>query len=150
MPLNKLAQSLTGTCRHCGQKTGILQRIHPECRRTHQAGVLLLAHPPKSGSDYSGSTDWLAGVRALWTLGPRRGSFMPHAELATSWRMNTSGCRFCRRSAPAPDAGAGGPGRGRRPGPPPGLPAPIPGLRPGPGQRFFQGCPTTGPGGAKD
>ena len=24
---------------------------------------------PKSGSDYSGSTDWLAGVRALWTLG---------------------------------------------------------------------------------
>ena len=39
MPLNKLAQSLTGTCRHCGQKTGILQRIHPECRRTHQAGI---------------------------------------------------------------------------------------------------------------
>ena len=31
--------------------------------------VLLLSHPPKSGSDYSGSTDWLAGVRALWTLG---------------------------------------------------------------------------------
>ena len=39
MPLNKLVQSLTGTCRHCGQKTGILQRIHPECRRTHQAGI---------------------------------------------------------------------------------------------------------------
>ena len=76
-------------------------------RRAYEGdrSVLLLAHPPKSGSDYSGSTDWLAGVRALWTLGPRRGSFMPHAELATSWRMNTSGCRFCRRSAPAPDAG---------------------------------------------
>ena len=39
MPLNKLAQSLTGTCRHCGQKTGILQRIHPECRQIHQAGI---------------------------------------------------------------------------------------------------------------
>ena len=39
MPLNKLAQSLTGTCRHCGQKTGILQRIHPECQQTHQAGI---------------------------------------------------------------------------------------------------------------
>ena len=39
MPLNKLAQSLTGTCRHCGQKTGLLQRIHPECRQTHQAGI---------------------------------------------------------------------------------------------------------------
>ena len=34
-----------------------------------ERSVLLLAHPPKSGSDYSGSTDWLAGVRALWTLG---------------------------------------------------------------------------------
>ena len=30
---------------------------------------------------------------------------MPHAELATSCRMNTCGCRSCRRSAPAPDAG---------------------------------------------
>ena len=39
MPLNKLAQSLTGTCRHCGQKTGILQRIHPECRPGGSAGI---------------------------------------------------------------------------------------------------------------
>ena len=40
-------------------------------RRAYEGdrSVLLLAHPPKSGSDYSGSTDWLAGVRALWTLG---------------------------------------------------------------------------------
>ena len=44
-------------------------------RRAYEGdrSVLLLAHPPKSGSDYSGSTDWLAGVRALWTLRPRRG-----------------------------------------------------------------------------
>ena len=44
-------------------------------RRAYEGdrSVLLLVHPPKSGSDYSGSTDWLAGVRALWTLGPRRG-----------------------------------------------------------------------------
>ena len=41
--------------------------------------------------------------RGSWCVSD--GSFMPHAELATSWRMNTSGCRFCRRSAPAPDAG---------------------------------------------
>lgn len=34
----------------------------------HDCAVLMLAHPPKSGMDYSGSTDWLAGVRALWTL----------------------------------------------------------------------------------
>ena len=41
--------------------------------------------------------------RGSWCVSD--GSFMPHAELATSWRMNTSGCRSCRRSAPAPDAG---------------------------------------------
>lgn len=31
--------------------------------------VLLIAHPPKSGADYSGSTDWHAAARAVWTLG---------------------------------------------------------------------------------
>ena len=36
MPLAQLLQSLTGTCGHCGQKTGLLQHIHPECRQTHQ------------------------------------------------------------------------------------------------------------------
>ena len=39
MPLTKLTKSLIGVCRHCGQKTGILQRIHPECRQTHQADI---------------------------------------------------------------------------------------------------------------
>jgi hypothetical protein len=31
--------------------------------------VLLVAHPPKSGAEYSGSTDWYAAARAVWTLG---------------------------------------------------------------------------------
>ena len=39
MPITKFLQSLSGTCRHCGQKTGILQRDHPQCRQTHQAGI---------------------------------------------------------------------------------------------------------------
>ena len=30
--------------------------------------TLLIAHPPKSGEDYSGSTDWLGSCRAMWTL----------------------------------------------------------------------------------
>ena len=30
--------------------------------------VLVLSHPPKSAADYSGSTDWLAGARSMWTL----------------------------------------------------------------------------------
>ena len=39
MPITKFIQSLNGTCRHCGQKTGLLQRDHPQCRQTHQAGM---------------------------------------------------------------------------------------------------------------
>ena len=39
MPLAKFLQSLNGTCRHCGQKTGLLQRDHPQCRQTHQSGM---------------------------------------------------------------------------------------------------------------
>ena len=39
MPLHRFLQSLSGTCRYCGQKTGLLQRDHPQCRQTHQAGM---------------------------------------------------------------------------------------------------------------
>ena len=31
--------------------------------------VLLIAHPPKSHADFSGSTDWHAAARAVWALG---------------------------------------------------------------------------------
>jgi len=31
--------------------------------------VLLIAHPPKSEAEYSGSTDWYGAARAVWTLG---------------------------------------------------------------------------------
>ena len=31
--------------------------------------VLLIAHPPKSHADFSGSTDWHGAARAVWTLG---------------------------------------------------------------------------------
>ena len=34
-----------------------------------QCTVLILAHPPKSEADWSGSTDWHAAARAMWTLG---------------------------------------------------------------------------------
>ncbi len=39
MPIARFLQSLSGTCRHCGQKTGLLQRDHTQCRQTHQAGI---------------------------------------------------------------------------------------------------------------
>ena len=38
MPIAQILQSLKGTCRFCRQQAGLLQRDHPECRRTHQAG----------------------------------------------------------------------------------------------------------------
>ncbi len=36
--------------------------------RDKDCAVLILAHPSKAGADYSGSTDWEASVRSLWTL----------------------------------------------------------------------------------
>lgn len=33
-----------------------------------ECATLLIAHPPKSGDDYAGSTDWLGSCRAMWTL----------------------------------------------------------------------------------
>ena len=38
MPLTKLIDSLTGVCRHCGQKAGILQRHHTGCEQAAQEG----------------------------------------------------------------------------------------------------------------
>ena len=36
---DQFLQSLSGTCRYCGQQTGILQHTHPQCRQTHQTGI---------------------------------------------------------------------------------------------------------------
>ena len=38
MPITKVIDSLTSTCRYCSRKAGVFQRDHPECRQTHQAG----------------------------------------------------------------------------------------------------------------
>ena len=38
MPIAQILQSLKGTCRFCRLQAGLLQRDHPECLRTHQAG----------------------------------------------------------------------------------------------------------------
>ena len=38
MLLSNLLKSAAGTCPFCHQRTGILSRRHPDCRRTHQAG----------------------------------------------------------------------------------------------------------------
>ena len=38
MTLRRILKALSGTCRYCNQPAGILQRTHPQCRQTHQAG----------------------------------------------------------------------------------------------------------------
>ena len=55
--------------------------------------VLLIAHPPKGESDYSGSTDWHAAARAVWVLGL--------AETGTGNEASGGG-RSKREAAPAP------------------------------------------------
>jgi len=37
--------------------------------RAHGCAVLMIGHPPKSGADFSGSTDWHGAARAVWTMG---------------------------------------------------------------------------------
>lgn len=37
----------------------------------NKCATLLIAHPPKTGEAYSGSTDWLGSVRSMWNLGLR-------------------------------------------------------------------------------
>ena len=37
MPITRFLQSLSGTCRHCGQPAGVFQNRHPQCRQTLQA-----------------------------------------------------------------------------------------------------------------
>ena len=37
--------------------------------RSCGCSVLFISHPPKSAAEYSGSTDWHAACRAVWTLG---------------------------------------------------------------------------------
>ena len=36
--------------------------------RLRGLSILMLAHPPKSGANYAGSTDWQAAARAMWQL----------------------------------------------------------------------------------
>ena len=37
--MNMLLQSLTGTCRYCGQKAGFLRKQHSPCRDLHTTGI---------------------------------------------------------------------------------------------------------------
>ena len=36
--------------------------------RENNCAILMLSHPSKGGADYSGSSDWQASVRSMWTL----------------------------------------------------------------------------------
>ena len=40
--------------------------------RANNCAVMLVAHPPKSGSNFAGSTDWRGAVRSMWTIEKRK------------------------------------------------------------------------------
>ena len=68
--------------------------------------VLILAHPPKSAADYSGSTDWLAGVRALWTLTVELHGLEPKSRDedrgVLGWRLACVKSNYAEEGPPAP------------------------------------------------
>ena len=59
----------------------------------NRCSILLISHPPKGDSDYSGSTDWEAAPRAVWVLDTR--------ETGTGEEVG-EGRRTKREPAPAP------------------------------------------------
>lgn len=65
--IDNAAQFFAGEENARAEVTAFVNALAGIARRL-QAAVLLLAHPPKNGADYSGSTAWHASVRCLWTL----------------------------------------------------------------------------------
>lgn len=61
--------------------------------QTARCTVLLISHPPKGDSDYSGSTDWEGAPRAMWVLGTQ--------DTGTGQEVR-EGRRAQREPAPAP------------------------------------------------
>ena len=48
--------------------------------RDNNCAILILSHPPKWAADYSGSTDWEASVRSMWTLRKEGGGPAPKGK----------------------------------------------------------------------
>lgn len=65
--LDPLAAVYGGNENDRGEVRRFLAKLNAWASETGVA-VLTVAHPPKTGANYSGSTDWRNGVRALWTL----------------------------------------------------------------------------------
>ena len=55
MTLSNHLKSAAGTCPLCNQKAGILNREHPQCRRTFQAGRNETVRPGADGAKFQQS-----------------------------------------------------------------------------------------------
>ena len=56
--------------------------------RANDCAVILVAHPPKSGATFAGSTDWQGAVRAMWMLvKDKRGAKTGDDNLLT-WKLS--------------------------------------------------------------
>ena len=75
MRIAQILQSLSSTCRYCGQQTGLLKRDHPECRQAHQAGhkemVQLAAQAAAAHSFNEAALRQILQAIALCALGHR-------------------------------------------------------------------------------
>ena len=58
--------------------------------RACECAVCLVAHPPKSGSFYAGSTDWQGAVRSMWALDKAQRGKEPKGEdnRPFEWRLS--------------------------------------------------------------
>jgi len=57
--------------------------------------TLLIAHPNKTGDDYSGSTDWLGSCRAMWTLRVEQEQNKQHWYQLTNVKQNYASPQRC-------------------------------------------------------
>jgi RecA-family ATPase len=65
--LDNAAQLFGGEENSRAEVTAFINALNGLARRLN-AAVLMLGHPPKNGTEYSGSTAWINVVRCMWTL----------------------------------------------------------------------------------
>ena len=81
--------------------------------RANNCAVLLVAHPPKSGSAYAGSTDWQGAVRAMWSLDKEQRGKPPGKGKGRQPALGVAA--ELREKQLRAKAGAAAPGLGRQP-----------------------------------
>ena len=56
--------------------------------RANDCAVILVAHPPKSGATFAGSTDWQGAVRAMWMLVKEKRGAKTGDDSTLTWKLS--------------------------------------------------------------